>query len=317
MMPNTQLTLEQAIIPSSFVRWCSDCAWRAMLAEVNLSPKPGLVDHFNCGAHTDMALEDFYRSADAIRLWLPRFVEMGACSAGLPTREVLAAIRPVGMACEAAMFRATAGVNTHKGSIFSLGLLCAAAGRLYQQRLPVTPQALCHLTAAFCEGLTARELIQHNTGQTAGQRLYRELGLTGARGEAEAGFPLVREHALPHFLTLTSQGVDPELALLDTLLVLMARNGDTNVASRGGADGLRWLQRQATALLRQGGIRRAADLHRLVDFDNACIARHLSPGGSADLLIVTWFLAQISTLTSQPLPRKRFSWSNSDDCFKR
>ena len=82
MMPNTQLTLEQAIIPSSFVRWCSDCAWRAMLAEVNLSPKPGLVDRFNCGAHTDMALEDFYRSADAIRLWLPRFVEMVPAAPG-------------------------------------------------------------------------------------------------------------------------------------------------------------------------------------------------------------------------------------------
>ncbi|WP_312980015.1 triphosphoribosyl-dephospho-CoA synthase CitG [Atlantibacter sp.] len=314
MKPNT---LEPQVIAPHIAAYYSDCGWRAMLAEVNLSPKPGLVDRYNSGAHKDMALEDFYRSADAIRLWLPRFVEMGACSAGLPENAVLAAIRPIGLACEAAMFRATAGVNTHKGSIFSLGLLCAAVGRLTQQQQPVTPEALCRQAAGFCEGITARELVQHNAGQTAGQRLYLQLGLTGARGEAEAGFPLVRDHALPHYRALKAQGIDPELALLDTLLVLMARNGDTNVASRGGADGLHWLQQRAIALLRQGGIRRAGDLHALTEFDNACIARHLSPGGSADLLIVTWFLAEISNVHFQSLTSTSFSWRNSDDCFKR
>ncbi len=67
--------------------------------------------------------------------------------------------------------------------------------------------------------------------------MYQQLGLTGARGEAEAGYPLVINHALPHYLTLLDQGLDPELALLDTLLLLMAINGDTNVASRGGEGG--------------------------------------------------------------------------------
>lgn len=82
--------------------------------------------------------------------------------------------------------------------------------------------------------------------------MYQQLGLTGARGEAEAGYPLVINHALPHYLTLLDQGLDPELALLDTLLLLMAINGDTNVASRGGEGGLRWLQREAQTLLQKG-----------------------------------------------------------------
>ncbi|EBO6833846.1 triphosphoribosyl-dephospho-CoA synthase, partial [Salmonella enterica] len=125
-------------------------------------------------------------------------------------------------------------------------------------------------------------------------RLYQQLGLTGARGEAEAGYPLVIRHALPHYRALLAQGRDPELALLDTLLLLMSLNGDTNVASRGGADGLRWLQQQAAVLLHQGGIRTPDDLVYLHRFDQQCIERNLSPGGSADLLIVTWFLAQIS-----------------------
>ena len=279
--------------------WC-DLAWRAMIAEVNLSPKPGLVDRFNCGAHRDMALADFHNSAAAIADWLPRFVSYGAASAQLPEEDVLPGLRALGMACETAMFRATAGVNTHKGSIFSLGLICAALGRLYFSQQTLTAETICATAAAFCQGLTRRELQQHNPQRTAGQRLYQQLGLTGARGEAEAGYPLVIHHALPHYRALLAQHLDPELALLDTLLLLMAHNGDTNVASRGGAAGLHWLQQQAKRLLRNGGIRTPADLTHLQQFDRQCIARHLSPGGSADLLIVTWFLAHFSQVNPQP-----------------
>ncbi|WP_024216674.1 triphosphoribosyl-dephospho-CoA synthase CitG, partial [Escherichia coli] len=223
----------------------------------------------------------------------PRFIEFGACSAEMAPEEVLHGLRPIGMACEGDMFRATAGVNTHKGSIFSLGLLCAAIGRLLQLNQSITPITICATAASFCRGLTDRELRTNNSQLTAGQRLYQQLGLTGARGEAEAGYPLVINHALPHYLTLLDQGLDPELALLDTLLLLMAINGDTNVASRGGEGGLRWLQREAQTLLQKGGIRTLADLDYLRQFDRECIERNLSPGGSADLLILTWFLAQI------------------------
>ncbi|MFK3662828.1 triphosphoribosyl-dephospho-CoA synthase CitG [Scandinavium sp. NPDC088450] len=291
MLPTVHLTPE-----STFAEYVSHHGWRAMMAEVNLSPKPGLVDRFNCGAHKDMALDDFYRSAEAIRPWLARFVHYGAESAGLNERQVLPGLRRLGQACEADMFRATAGVNTHKGSIFSLGLLCAAAGRLYQRQVPASPPALCSTVAAYCRGLTARELQANNPLQTAGQRLYHQLGLTGARGEAEAGFPLALTLALPHLQSLRAQGIDPELALLDTLLLLMAHNDDTNVASRGGEQGLNWLQQQAKRCLSQGGIRRPADLHRLQEFDHLCIARNLSPGGSADLLIVTIFLSECSLM---------------------
>jgi len=265
-----------------------------MITEVNLSPKPGLVDRHNCGAHKDMALVDFYRSADAIYPWFPQFIAYGASSAKQPAEQILAGLRPIGLACEAAMFRATAGVNTHKGSIFSLGLLCAALGRLQALHQPLTPENTCRTAARFCQGLTERELIQHNPQQSAGQKLYRQLGLTGARGEAEAGYPLVLNLALPHYQSLLAQGIKGELALLETLLLLMAHNGDTNVASRGGADGLHWLQQQAKVLLHRGGIRRPSDVMHLHTFNQRCINRNLSPGGSADLLIVTQFLNAIS-----------------------
>ncbi|CBG87403.1 triphosphoribosyl-dephospho-CoA synthase CitG [Citrobacter rodentium] len=294
MLPIHATSADTTALPHSLFDAYGHLAWRAMLTEVNLSPKPGLVDRLNCGAHKDMSLKDFHRSALAIQGWLPRFIEYGASCAQLAAESVLSGLRPLGMACEADMFRATAGVNTHKGTIFSLGLLCAAIGRLHQSQQSVTPESLCATAAAFCRGLTERELRNNNQQLTAGQRLYQQLGLTGARGEAEAGYPLVIRHALPHYRSLLATGRDPELALLDTLLLLIALNGDTNVASRGGAAGLRWIQQQAKTLLQNGGIRTSADLNLLHQFDQACIERNLSPGGSADLLIVTWFLAQIS-----------------------
>ncbi|HBP8162062.1 TPA: triphosphoribosyl-dephospho-CoA synthase, partial [Salmonella enterica subsp. enterica serovar Typhimurium] len=154
MMPIPANPTNASIQPQSLYDVWADLAWRAMLTEVNLSPKPGLVDRLNCGAHKDMALADFHRSAEAIRHWLPRFMEYGASCTRLPPESVLAGLRPLGMACEAAMFRATAGVNTHKGSIFSLGLLCAAIGRLYQLRQPIAAETLCATAADFCRGLT-------------------------------------------------------------------------------------------------------------------------------------------------------------------
>ncbi|EEU8441129.1 triphosphoribosyl-dephospho-CoA synthase, partial [Salmonella enterica] len=110
MMPIPVNPTNASIQPQSLYDAWADLAWRAMLTEVNLSPKPGLVDRLNCGAHKDMALADFHRSAEAIRHWLPRFMEYGASCTRLPPESVLAGLRPLGMACEAAMFRATAGV---------------------------------------------------------------------------------------------------------------------------------------------------------------------------------------------------------------
>ncbi|WP_368909054.1 triphosphoribosyl-dephospho-CoA synthase, partial [Serratia marcescens] len=147
-------------------------AFRALLVEVNLTPKPGLVDRHNTGAHRDMDLGHFYRSARAIGVWLPRFIQRGREDAALPAEQQLARLRPLGLACENQMFRATGGINTHKGSVFSLGLLCTAFGRLQQQGRAIGAEALCAEVAAMCRGLVERELRRNNAGQTAGQRLF-------------------------------------------------------------------------------------------------------------------------------------------------
>ncbi|CRY53390.1 MULTISPECIES: triphosphoribosyl-dephospho-CoA synthase CitG [Yersinia] len=291
----TALPVGEANSAADFARHWGGLAYRAMLTEVNLTPKPGLVDRNNCGAHQDMALIDFYYSADAIAPWLPRFIEQGINHHHLCGQAALNNLRPLGLACENSMFRATGGVNTHKGSVFSLGLICCALGRLKARAEQIDAEAVCQEVAHLCSGLTQRELCQTNPQQTAGQRLFYQHGLTGARGEAESGFATVLTHALPVYRRLIAEGTQPEHALLHTLLVLMSVNRDTNVVSRGGIAGLQWLQQQATDILTShssAGMGCPLSQRRVREFDAQCIARNLSPGGSADLLILTWLLAQ-------------------------
>ncbi len=273
-----------AINPLALVTAQQIAVWsqEALTREVWLSPKPGLVDARNSGAHRDMDLALFMRSIRAIAPWFSHFVTVGEQSAALPAADALAQARLPGLACEQAMFSATGGVNTHRGGIFALGLLCFAAGRLSDAVL--TQQTLCNEVAALCHGMVARELKHSSREATIGERLYHRFGLTGARGEAQSGFATVRRHVLPYW----HQEVDPTRRLLNALLRLMAVNADTNVVSRGGIDGLRFVQQSARRLLIAGWC-----TDDLLAMDAALTERNLSPGGSADLLAVSMVLAAL------------------------
>lgn len=249
-------------------------AEEALWQELELTPKPGLVDKYNNGAHRDMDHALFVRSIAAITPWFSRFTELGEKHAHLPASEQLRMIRPMGIACEQAMYAATGGVNTHKGGIFALGLLCFAAGRLGE----VNPQRLCSEVSDICRGLVERELAARSSQATAGERQFHQFGLTGARGEAESGFATVRK-------ALSGWNRRHLHALL---LRLMAVNPDSNLVSRGGMNGLRYVQDYAHDLLENGW-----DEGALIAMDNALITRNLSPGGSADLLSVGWVLSKV------------------------
>ena len=122
-------------IKPAIVRDMAALAHRAMLVEVYTTPKPGLVDLANNGAHRDMTVDTFERSANAIAPWLEQFTDTGIRSAHQPVDQLLSALRHPGRQCEQDMYLATAGVNTHKGMLFSMALLCAAGGRLCESAL--------------------------------------------------------------------------------------------------------------------------------------------------------------------------------------
>lgn len=274
-----------------------ELAASALRMEIDLTPKPGLVDRLGNGAHKDMDYPLFLASIAAIAPWFPCFYELGIDTAEQAPASLLAALRDAGMACEQAMFAATSGVNTHKGGIFSLGLLCGVAGRLQAQGERLTRERLCQEVALLCQGMVERELARGARGRTAGEQLYLRFGLTGARGEVQSGFATVRRHLLPHW---PASGHADEQHLLQALLRLMAVNPDTNLVSRGGMAGLHYVQHYARQLLRNGW-------HHgdLVEMDRQLIARNLSPGGSADLLAVAWLLAALPSQDLRPMLQVR------------
>lgn len=269
----------------------SELAAKSVYQEVILTPKPGLVDRMNSGSHDDMNLPLFMSGIAAIAPWFQFFMARGSETARLDARQTFSAIRPVGLACEQAMFKATGGVNTHKGEIFSLGLLCAAAGRLETCRKPVNRRSLCIEVSRMCAGLVSRELISRDDVKTKGERIFKEFGFTGARGEAESGFITARHYAIPAWQAAIRAGYSNQEGMLRALLSLLANNTDTNIVSRGGLKGLRYVQRYASRLLRIKSLTGDRLQQALIHMDNALIKKHLSPGGSADLIAVTYFLS--------------------------
>lgn len=272
----------------------------SLLRELYLTPKPGLVDRANSGAHRDMDFGSFRASIAAIAPWFPVFFQRGLDASAAAAADVLPRIRGDGLACERAMFAATDGVNTHKGSVFSFGLLCAAAGRLHGRGDALEREALCAEVARIASGLVERELAAPRAARTAGERLFAQHGLAGARGEAQSGFATARAHGVATYARARTQGTTDEQAMHEALLHLMAHNMDTNLVSRGGIDGLRFVQAESRRLLEPPNTPAPLRTAQLAAFDQALIARNLSPGGSADLLAVSWFLAHLDDPARDP-----------------
>lgn len=290
------LAIEAPLADAELAQAVGQLASRSLLREMELTPKPGLVDQANSGAHRDMDLATFRASLAAISPWFPVFFQQGVAGHRIAARDFLSHLRISGMDCERAMFAATGGVNTHKGSVFSLGLLCAAAGRLFARGEDLESDEVCAEVALMCADLVQSELTAPAAARSAGERLYWQHGLTGARGEAQSGFATARAHGVAPYVRARANGMDEERALLEALLHLMAHNPDTNLVARGGLPGLGWVQTEAMRLLARPSPTTPVRKEQLAVLDQLLVARHLSPGGSADLLAVSWFLVHLETV---------------------
>ena len=266
----------------------ANLAVQALLYEVCVTPKPGLVDRANCGSHRDMDIFTFQRSAAGLWPYFFQCVQTGRDTVGQPPPETFAALRWPGKLAEGGMYAATGGVNTHKGAIFSMGLVCGALGRL-ERAAWRDPGRVLSETAAMTAGIAAQELSAPagDGSQTAGQRFYRQYGVTGVRGQAEAGFPAVRDYGLPVLEQGLAQGRTADEAGAAALLAVLAHTDDTNMIARGGLDAQREAAARLAVLLDTEPYPSAGTLREL---DRAFTARNLSPGGSADLLALCWML---------------------------
>ncbi len=284
-MPQSHLNSHSPLVAHHLAR----AAVRALYVEVALEPKPGLVSLRDRGSHEDMDASTFVRSLFALRHYFGRAALAGGQGVDL------VGLQTLGLAAEARMLAATQGVNTHKGAIFGLGLLCAAAGHLCAQGQALHAPALrAALLSGWGEALGERAaLVRAAPPVTNGQKAARAHGLRSALEEAALGFPAVFDVALPALQTALLAGVGERAARVQALFATMAVLDDTNLVHRGGLAGLHWMQAQAQGFLAAGGVAQAHWQQQARALHRAAVQRRLSPGGSADVLASACWLAAL------------------------
>jgi triphosphoribosyl-dephospho-CoA synthase len=256
-------------------------ALRALHTELALAPKPGLVTPCDNGSHRDMSARTFMLSLAALRHYFRAIAAAGARDADFSD------LQRLGLAAEARMLHATGGINTHRGAIFSLGLLAAGAAWLRARGHKLSPANVCHtVRERWGEAIALAPRPVHTHGALVRQRH----GAKGAREEAAGGFPSILRVALPALEQALAGGLDERRAQVQTLLSVMSTVVDTNLLYRGGITGLGFTQSAAKEFLAQGGAATDDWRERVEHLGRALVARGLSPGGSADLLAGTWYL---------------------------
>lgn len=281
---------------SAIARSIGAKAWMALLEEVYTTPKPGLVDLYSCGAHSDMDVAAFERSAKAL---YPYFVQMAALGYELcvSPEELFRRIRVIGMGAERAMYRATGGVNTHKGLLFTLGIFCAAAGRCFREEGTVTEKMLFDMEHQMAARILAEEIrdLERKEPESHGEKNLKMYGSAGVRGEAVNGYPAIRTIALPALRQGIAQGKEWNLVKLQTLFRLMSEVEDSNILSRHDPQTLCLIHAETKLFLEDGGAYAKDAIKKLRDMDQDYSSRRISAGGCADLLAAAVFILSLQT----------------------
>lgn len=261
-------------------------AVNALIDEVDLTPKPGLVDQRGSGAHFDLTRQLMHCSAKSLRTCFRAMAQESQIAQ--PYGELREKLGAIGRQGEVAMFAATDGCNTHKGAIWALGLLVAGASICRRTRNPFDMAAVAGAIARCPDRYVS-------TADTNGSRAIKRYGVGGARGEAQADFPHVARIGLPVLWAARNRGLSEDQARLDALMAIMAELDDTCVLHRGGADALAATKQGANEVLLAGGASSERGYEALMALDNKLSTLGVSPGGSGDLIAATLFLDSVST----------------------
>ena len=258
----------------------AELARQALVAEAELTPKPGLVDRRGAGSHADLSLDLMRRSASTVA---PYFEAMAAAAHSMPfARALRTEVGAIGRAAELAMLQVTNGSNAHKGAIWILGLLVTAASRGKDWN----PEAIAADAGALASLADRAQPLPVSHGDMVRARY----GASGARGEAVSGFPHVTQVGLPALRAARNNGCTETNSRLSALLNIMAHLEDTCVLYRAGPEGLAFVQKGASNVLVAGAPGSVAGDQAILQLDQEFLIRNISPGGSADLLAATLFL---------------------------
>ena len=280
----------------------ADMAVASLIAEASLPDKPGLVSPGNQGAHCDMNFSHMVSSSNTLRSYFYK-VAKRSFSFSCNLNSLLETLRPLGLEAEQQMYRATGGINTHKGAIFALGFFAAAAGYLAGHTELLSEYesyvaALCDIIRKIANNFAAVDFQKHERSiLTNGIKWYREYYVTGARGQAEQGYPMVFNTIFPVLAKgLSNATQETSMVLLKALLLSIAELDDTCLLSRGGPAGLNKARHFASDLLvTMDKSENPEAAHRVIlEFGAWMKERSLSPGGSADMLAAGIFLYKLN-----------------------
>ena len=267
-------TIRQLVPPTTLPYIIAHLATQALQAELDTTPKPGLVDKDNNGAHRDMDYALMQRSIDTLHPYFVKLALLG-CADALPTHT---SIRDIGIEAEKAMLSATNGVNTHKGALFSMGLAVVAAA--HEENTDSLQATIKALAASFPDtnGTHGSKAKLLSKGTTA---------IKGALDNAREGYEMLFAEWLPFYIERRKE--HDAHTLHKTLLRIMCDLDDTNVIYRTDLATAEEVKQEARALL--DSFSKAA----LRDMDRHYTTRNISPGGAADMLSLTIFIGSIQT----------------------
>ncbi len=291
MDSNSLKEAAQLVPPTTLPYIIAHLATRALHAELDTTPKPGLVDKDNSGAHRDMDHALMSRSIRAIHPYFVRLALLGFTD-DMPSHDDIV---KTGIEAERAMFEATNGVNTYKGALFSMGLaVVAAAGKAWQGS-SITPQTL---SAAISKLAFAFPDTKGTHGSKAKQTAASETAtFKGALDNAREGYPMLFNDWLPFYANLSKNGEPHALHL--TLLRIMCDLDDTNIVYRTSLAMMKQVKEESRSVLsRWSGATHGtpqADAGTnldtiLGDMNRSFVQRNISPGGSADMLSLVVFI---------------------------
>ena len=265
-----------------------DLAIKSLIYEVSISPKAGLVTKFSNGSHKDMTYETFKNSAYSLKDYFKNCFEHHK-KYNIKKDEFFDNLRSIGKIAEEKMFEATAGVNTHKGTIFSMGILISVIAKYLNSTEKLNLTEISEEIKRICKSLNTE--LKTNREQTKGQQIYDKYKISGARGLALSGYSIVLNDGINKILEF-KKILDLETSFILLLFYYISVLDDTNIISRSDIETLQDVKEKSKKLF----IKNAENLSEkdikkdMEELNKVFVQKNISPGGSADLLILTIFL---------------------------
>ncbi len=262
-------------------------ACKALYAELISYPKPGLVSFYDTGSHKDMDRITFTKSISTLYEYFTNIADavMFNCS--------FQDMVDIGIKAEQKMLTATNDINTHKGAIFSLGLLVAATVKTLKNNIPLTPESIQNTLL----NSWSNDIINHPIPNTThGRKVVNSYNSNGILKEAADGFPIIFNIALPclqHTLKMTENW---NCSLIQTFFKILSVLDDTNILFRGGKEALSFVRNEAASFLKNNGVYNQNWYTTAKRIHQSFIEKQLSPGGCADMLACTVFLSYLKQL---------------------